>query len=523
MSRPQNRRLPKPKNDKPKKNAKEPETFDDFLAEGIAFEEQGERYQTGDRAQRNYERAAGMYEKAHALNDQDPDCLYNWGRIQYILVGFYPAHTAPEAKLKVLDEAIEKFRKALTLDANKTDSQFNLAQALHLRSEILQDATEVDNPYMQSAMALQEAISLFETVYDGQEREFNGQRLDGSHHDHQHNDEHKHDDHQRNDNPKHDNHQHNDDPKHEDHHHDEQKHEPAPSSEYTTVTEVEATTAYSLIDTLLSMSDTMTTMASMLASYQSAVDLFSKARSKLGLAEKWLGTTSDEDKEHKQARIQINLKEAQNFSQQAERSFLASKRVDHDLFQQALGRLDDIIEQLDPRNVEAFCDKGDILGSYAELIAQEDKPTSDVWQHYAQADKSLKAALKIESKNLNILNKLGDLSIARARLELPVAERNKAQLLKNAEFYFKQAVETDRQVLTSGYIGWAYSCWALEEWTQVEDKKKAAAKVIQLWLGRGGSAEMFGDLTEDTETVDSDFIEWVNEEFFEEEGSEEDD
>ena len=32
MSRPQNRRLPKPKSEKPKKKAKEPETFDDFLA-----------------------------------------------------------------------------------------------------------------------------------------------------------------------------------------------------------------------------------------------------------------------------------------------------------------------------------------------------------------------------------------------------------------------------------------------------------------------------------------------------------
>ena len=354
---------------------------------------------------------------------------------------------------------------------------------------------------------------MFETVYDGQEKEYNGQHSDGSQHDHHdgcndHHHDHKHDDHHHDDEQKQDNEEKQD---------DEQK-----LNEYTTVTEVEPTTAYSLIDTLLSMADTMTTMASMLASYESSVDLFSKARSKLGLAEKWLGTTSDEDKEHKQARIQINLKEAQNFSQQAERSFLSSKKVDHDLFQQALGRLDEIIEQLDPRNVEAYCDKGDILGSYAELIAQEDKPTSDVWHHYAQADKSLKAALKIESKNLNILNKLGDLSIARARLDLPVAGRNKAQLLKNAEFYFKQAVDTDRQVLTSGYIGWAYSCWALEEWAQVKGKKSAAAKVIQMWLSRGGCPEMFGDLTEDTETVDSDFIEWVNEEFFEEESSEED-
>ncbi|KAI9484394.1 hypothetical protein BDB00DRAFT_965479 [Zychaea mexicana] len=503
MSRPQNRRGPaKPKNEKPKKKAKDPETFDDFLTEGIAFEEQGERYREGDRAQRNYERAATMYGKAHSLNDQDADCLYNWGRVLYILVGFYPAHTVPEEKLKTLDEAIEKFRRALTLDGNKTDAQYNLAQALHLRSEILQDTTEIDNQYMQSAMALQEAISLFEAVYSLQEKDFDDQNNAGeaqteehneAHHDHVYHDDHKHDDKQ-----------------------DKVATQP---DEFATVTEVEPTTAYSLIETLVSMSDTMTTMAAMLASYQSSIDLFSKSRSKLGIAEKWLAGTSEDDKEHKQARIQINLKEAQNFSAQAERSFLASKRVDHDLFQQAIGRLDEVIQQLDPRHVETMCDRGDVLGSYAELITKEEggKPTADVWHNYAQADKSLKAALQIESKNLSILNKLGDLSIARARLDLPVAQRNKAQLLKNAEFYFKQAVDTDRQVLTSGYIGWAYSAWALEEWAQVADKKKAAAKIITLWLGRGGSAEMFGDITEDTETVDSKFIEWVNEEFFEEE------
>lgn len=46
--------------------------------EAIHFEEQGERYRTGDRAQRNYERAAEMYGKAFEYNDKDADCIYNW-------------------------------------------------------------------------------------------------------------------------------------------------------------------------------------------------------------------------------------------------------------------------------------------------------------------------------------------------------------------------------------------------------------------------------------------------------------
>jgi hypothetical protein len=46
--------------------------------EAIQFEEQGERYQSGDRSQRNYERAADMYSKAFELNTTDADCVYNW-------------------------------------------------------------------------------------------------------------------------------------------------------------------------------------------------------------------------------------------------------------------------------------------------------------------------------------------------------------------------------------------------------------------------------------------------------------
>lgn len=73
------------------------------------------------------------------------------GRVLYILVGFYPAHATPEEKLKTLDESIDKFRRALSLDSTKTDAHFNLGQALHMRSELLQDTTEIANSYTQSA------------------------------------------------------------------------------------------------------------------------------------------------------------------------------------------------------------------------------------------------------------------------------------------------------------------------------------------------------------------------------------
>lgn len=106
MGRPQNKKKPAPSKAKTKK-PKEPTTFEEFMEgktieslwaysfersndsllwvvcgwgviDAVGFEEQGERYATGDRAQRNYERALDMYSKAHALNDQDADCVYNW-------------------------------------------------------------------------------------------------------------------------------------------------------------------------------------------------------------------------------------------------------------------------------------------------------------------------------------------------------------------------------------------------------------------------------------------------------------
>ncbi|KAF7727351.1 hypothetical protein EC973_007660 [Apophysomyces ossiformis] len=494
MSRFQRNRPQKPKSSA--KKAKEPVTFDDFIAEGVAFEEQGERYGTGERAQRNYERAADMYSKAHMLNETDADCLYNWGRVLFLLISFLPPYTTPEEKLEKVDSSIAKFRKALQLEQDKTDAQFNLGQALHLRSEILQETTEIDNPYNQSAMALQEAISLFENVYQLQEKEYQACQSSTAESEQQQ-------------------------PPTE-----EKKLEGDQATEdYTTVTEVEPTTAFSLVDTLVSTAETMTTMASMLASFQASMDLFSRARSRLSLAEKWLMSVP-EGPEHKQARIQINLKEAQNFASMADRAFLASGQVDHTLFNQAIERLDEVVDQFDAKHVEAMCDRGDILTSYAQALLEfahksntplvPDSTGKEIWQLYAQATKSFQSALTIELKNCNILNKLGDVSIARARLELPVAERNKAQLLKNAEFYFKQAVDINKEVLTSGWIGWAFAAWAQEEWLGTKDKKVEASKIIKTWIRRGGDEDMFRNGAEDNETLDEEFVDWVCDTFFSE-------
>lgn len=437
------------------------------------------------------------------------------GRVLFLLVNFLPSHASPEEKLEKVDQSIEKFRTALQLEKNKTDAQFNLAQALHQRSEILQETTEIDNAYGASAVSLQEAMDLFDNVYALQEKEylelFEPDENDASPVEEEH--DHKHD-----------------------HEHEEKSTQEAASTdeqEFTTVTKMESTTAYSLIETLLSTAETMTTMASMLASFPASMDLFSKARGKLGLAEKWLSKMPsqsnpdddvDAEKQKKEARIQINLKEASTYAAMADRTFVASNTVDASLFGKAIEKLDEVIEQYDPRNVEAMCDRGDILTSYGQAIAEIANKKSlplvpehdgkEVWQLYATATKSFQAALTLEPKNLGILNKMGDLSLIRASLQLPIAERNRLQLLKNAQFYFKHAVEVDKEVLTSGYIGWAMSEWAFEEWAEVTGKKEDALKIIRVWIKRGGNGSLFRGLAEDNESWDEDFVEYIIENFF---------
>ncbi|CEG74186.1 hypothetical protein RMATCC62417_09435 [Rhizopus microsporus] len=447
-----------------------------------------------------------MYGKAFSLNDKDADCVYNWGRVLFLLVDFLSSHATPEEKLTKVDASIEKFRIALDLEPNKSDAQFNLAQALHQRSEILQDTTEIDNAYSASAMALQEAMTIFDQLYSIQEKEYMELHALPS--------------------PA------------EEEQEEEKEDKVEDKQEFTTATRVEATTEYSLIETLLSTAETMSTMGSMLASFPASMDLFSRAKAKLALAEEWyekMPPSSPEDpeveKQKKAARIQINLKEAATYAAMADRTVIASNSVDNRLFDRAIERLDEIIQQYDPRHVEAMCDKGDVLTSYGQALLDiankkqvplvPEKNGKEIWNLFSAATKSFQSALAIESKNLRILNKMGDLSLLRAKLPLPVAERNRLQLLKNAEFYYKHAVEVNKEVLTSGYIGWAMSEWALEEWADVKEKKENALKIIQVWIKRGGSGSLFRSLAEDNDVWDEEFVQFIIEHFFNEEDSEE--
>ncbi|KAH8552597.1 hypothetical protein BGW37DRAFT_290640 [Umbelopsis sp. PMI_123] len=443
-----------------------------------------------------------MYAKAHELNKSDSDCLYNWGRVLFVLLQYLPKRSAPMETLKLIDSSIEKFRQALAIDNKNADAMFNLGQALNTRAETVQDVDEIEDGYSQAALAVQEAISILDEAYALQEQALMPQ-LENMTIDEPTNageDE-------------------------EEHSHDHHSHEEPGTDTLTTVTEVIPTTAYTLIDTLVASANALSTMASMLANFEKALSLFDSAQDKLKQAEKWLGQASREnEKDYQQAVIQITLQHAQTLALLADRSMTATGQVDDKTYTLALEKLDFITSKVDSRHCEAMCDRGDLLSQYAQAKQQSfirsgrkldaDPSGKEVWQLYSQASKSFQEALQIESKNNNILRKLGDISIIRAQLPMGVADRNKLQLLKNAEFYYKQVLESDKDDLYGAWLGWAVSSWAQGEWCQTAGKHMEAEKIIKMWIKRGGNDEIIQDAYEESDFYPKAFIDWVMTEFF---------
>jgi len=520
-------KLPKPaKEKKAAKKPVEPSTFEEFMEEGVELEEKGERYGDGEKSKRFYERASEMYAKAHELNKSDSDCLYNWGRVLFVLIQYLPKRCPAITKLKLIDNSIDKFRRALALDGKNADAMFNLGQALNTRAETVQDVDEIEDGYSQAALAVQEAISILEEAYALQEQEIvpdmpqmENMKLDDKGEEHEgHSHGHDHD------------HSHADDQKPT--HREEIGSDEAAAS--TTVTEVIPTTAYTLVDTLVATANALSTMASMLANYEKALSLFDNAKEKLSQAEKWLSQASREnEKEYQQAVIQISLQHAQTLGLLADRTMTASGQVDDKTYALALEKLDFITTKVDTRHCEAMCDRGDILSQYAQAKQQSfirsgrkldgDPSGKEVWQLFSQASKSFQGALEIEAKNTNILRKLGDISLVRAQLPMAVAERNKLQLLKNAEFYYKQVLESDKEDVYGAWLGWAVSAWAQSEWCKVPGKHAEAEKIIKMWMKRGGDEEIIQDAYEESDGYPKPFIDWVMSEFFAEDDDEDDD
>ncbi|GAA5971212.1 hypothetical protein JCM11641_004187 [Rhodosporidiobolus odoratus] len=150
---------------------------DDFLAEGTRQEEQGERYQSGPKAQRHTHNAVTCYRLAASLSPSTSsssavstsfDARYNVARALQTLA---TEHLAPPVCLETLQQAIEWYREALAVlgegegETARIDGLFNLAQAhVELHEMLEEGAAAVNEEGTHALQAANEALSLFMEV-----------------------------------------------------------------------------------------------------------------------------------------------------------------------------------------------------------------------------------------------------------------------------------------------------------------------------------------------------------------------
>ncbi|KAF9190968.1 hypothetical protein BGZ51_007986 [Haplosporangium sp. Z 767] len=570
--------------DKKKASSKEaatPQTWEEYMEEGVLLEEKGERYATGDKARRYYEKAGDMYNKACKLNPEDSDCLYNFGRVLYILVDF--THS-PCQKLSLLNASIERFRLALTYDSDNADTLFNLAQALTTHAEVIQDHGEDDDeehdhehkhgdndPYQggspeeRAALELQEAISLFESCYSIQQRDLYAAVHDAK---------------------------------------TQEGQEEKPKSLVDQEKQELSNSAGVLIDTLISASQALTSLAFLVETVERSQGYYKEAAEKLEIAlgvanDKMLwpsdteeGSSSSKGKgklavaevlgdneddiapatrpvsafreaesksdtvSQKEKICDIHLQYSNLLTSKTDRNFQDTGKISESLYEKSLQHLDVVLSH-QPRHVEALCDKGDLLGSWAQglatfekgltpgmkdlenwdsasgsdiqlgtsdAIAAEPSATLDddkkasrparIWQLFASATRAFLTALEVEPQNTSILEKLGDIHWSRSLLSSSVAIKNRDMLLNNASVYYRYAWESCRDASVEN-VDEEQRLEILLSWAQVlraiPGKDEDMLRVLRQWKRCGGTKEMLMELLEGDagDILQEDFVEFA--------------
>ncbi|PKI83043.1 hypothetical protein MVES1_002918 [Malassezia vespertilionis] len=121
---------------------KEADSFEACMDEGVGQEERGERFSTGEKAQRHYEQAFAFYARAIEYAPQSVDALYNAARVQYVLGTEF---LSPSAADNALCTAVHLYVDALRCaphvhdgipDASRLDVMSNCASALQALGEL---------------------------------------------------------------------------------------------------------------------------------------------------------------------------------------------------------------------------------------------------------------------------------------------------------------------------------------------------------------------------------------------------
>ncbi|WWC86835.1 uncharacterized protein L201_001714 [Kwoniella dendrophila CBS 6074] len=143
------------------------DTYDEALDGGVEMEEKGERYKDGDKAQRFYERAVELYDKALSFQ-QTYDAAYNQARVLYTLSTSF---LLPPTCIIPLRRSIELCKLATTLTNSpllRMDVGFNLSQSCSSLSDILEDLDSEAN-IAEVRELREEARDILQEVMDGQE------------------------------------------------------------------------------------------------------------------------------------------------------------------------------------------------------------------------------------------------------------------------------------------------------------------------------------------------------------------
>ncbi|GAA5871270.1 hypothetical protein JCM16303_000701 [Sporobolomyces ruberrimus] len=151
-----------------------PSSYDheSWLEEGIKQEEQGERYQFGNKTTRLYTNAVVCFSIAASLEATDFDSRYNAARVLYRLAA---DHLPPSEAYDALGKAIVGYREAVQVAAGNTqakiDGLFNLAQADVALFEMLDEAAVAGVVKDLGLEAAKEAKELFAQVESLQRNE----------------------------------------------------------------------------------------------------------------------------------------------------------------------------------------------------------------------------------------------------------------------------------------------------------------------------------------------------------------
>ncbi|KAI8052068.1 hypothetical protein BDF22DRAFT_656182 [Syncephalis plumigaleata] len=394
-----------------------PSTFEQWMEQAANLERKVENEELSEmEAFDAYTQAAAAYTEADRLHPNDTACLYNWGRVLFILGGFVDGDEDPDEKLRHVSLAIEKFEQSVKLQPNNTDALFNLAQALATRCDLLVDT---DNDRATGEPLLRRAITLFDQVYGLQEAAI----ASGGNE----------------------------------------------SATATTTTSSSANTEDSnqtpptkeaLVDTVSAVAECVTSLACLQETAEEADKLFADACSRLERAL----PLSEERKADILCDWAAVLEAKANHEQQNTTECMNAK-----LYEPAIAKLKEAMAA-GPTLADPRCDLGDLyLGiAHGKLVEatldmdeqDESKMTEqneaelkrqaeariatmdgEITPYYENACAAFKEAASLEPSNAGIKQKLGDIYFARSRLPLDSAKAIEQKLLSEAESWYQATLE----------------------------------------------------------------------------------